>query len=289
MECKRLGNSSVQLPEVGFGTWNYSGGIEPLRAAIEQGACLIDTAETYGTEPIVGEAIRGLRDRVFLATKARPRNFRRRDLIAAAERSLQRLGTDYIDLYQLHAPNETIPIAVTMQGMTDLVDSGKIRFIGVSNFSVRALQQAQAALPKYRIVSNQVRYNLIDRTIENGLLDYCRRNAITILAYSPLASSLGALRAADPEGVLSRIAAAVAKSEAQVALNWAISKDGVIALSKGSTVARVLENCGASGWRLPPDALNLLNLTIRFRRRSGIESALRRLARFAFQMAGRHM
>src|ERR1700722_1411987 len=101
MEFKRLHNSQVHLPEIGFGTWKYTGGIEPLRALIEQGPCLIDTAETYGTESIVGEAIRGLRHRVFVATKARPRNFRRRDLIAAAEGSLQRLGTDYIDLYQL--------------------------------------------------------------------------------------------------------------------------------------------------------------------------------------------
>ena len=91
MEHKQLGNSSVQLPEIAFGTWKYGGGVAPLRAAIEQGASFIDTAETYGNEHVVGEAIRGLRDRVFLATKARPANFRRRDLIAAAEGSLRQL------------------------------------------------------------------------------------------------------------------------------------------------------------------------------------------------------
>src|SRR4029077_13845353 len=136
------------------------------RAAIEYGACLIDTAEAYGTEEIVGQAISGRRDRGFLATKVLPRNFKRRDLVAAAERSLRRLGTDYIDLYQLHWPNETVPIAQTMQGMAELVDAGKIRFVGVSNFSVRALQKAQPALPKYPIVANQVQYSLIERTIE---------------------------------------------------------------------------------------------------------------------------
>ena len=102
---------------------------------------------------------------MFLATKVRPGNFRRPKLIAAAERSLERLGTDYIDLYQLHWPNETVTIEETMQGMSELADSGKIRFIGASNFSVRQLQKAQAALPKYRIVSNQVRYSLIERTV----------------------------------------------------------------------------------------------------------------------------
>jgi diketogulonate reductase-like aldo/keto reductase len=289
MDFRPLGNSTVHLPEIGFGTWNYRGGVEPLRAAIERGASLIDTAETYGTEAVVGEAIRGMRDRVFLATKVRPGNFRRRDLVAAAERSLKLLGTDTIDLYQLHWPNETVRIGETMQAMAELVDSGKIRFIGVSNFSVRALQTAQAALPKHRIVSNQVRYNLTERTIEFGMLDYCRRQGITILAFSPLAIGLPAIRAADPEGVLSRVTAAAGKTEAQVALNWVISKAGVIALSKGSTVARVEENCGASGWRLSPDALNLLNTKIRFQRRSGIEAGLRRVVRLAFQMAGRDL
>src|SRR4029077_2021671 len=140
------------------------------RAAIEYGACLIDTAEAYGTEEIVGQAISGRRDRVFLATKVLPRNFKRRDLVAAAERSLRRLGTDYIDLYQLHWPNLTVPIEETMRGMEELVDTAKVRFIGVSNFSVRDLINAQAALSKQRIAANQVRYNLVERTIEGGLL-----------------------------------------------------------------------------------------------------------------------
>jgi diketogulonate reductase-like aldo/keto reductase len=289
MELKRLGNTQVLLPEIGFGTWNYSGGVEPLRTAIDQGAGLIDTAETYGTEPIVGEAIQGLRHRVFLATKVRPGNFRRPRLIAAAERSLQRLRTDVIDLYQLHWPNETVPIGETMQGMSELVDCGKIRFIGVSNFSVRQLQKAQAALPRYRIASNQVRYSLIERTVESELLDYCQRNAITVLAYSPLASGLRYIRAADPRGVLAQIAAKTAKAEAQVALNWVISKDDVVALSKASTAGRVLENCGASGWRLSADEMGLLDIGIRFGRRGRWESTLRRVARRGLQMMGKDL
>jgi len=166
MLLRELGKTGIRLPEIGFGTWNYSGGVEPLRAAIECGARLIDTAESYGTEEIVGEAIKGRRHQVFLASKALPRNFRRRDLLAAAERSLRRLGTDHIDLYQLHWPNLTIPIEEPMRAMEELVDTGKIRFIGVSNFSVRDMVNAQAALSKQRIAANQVRYSLIERTIE---------------------------------------------------------------------------------------------------------------------------
>src|SRR5216683_2146669 len=284
---KEQANLSIRLPEIGFGTWNYRGGVEPLRAAIECGARLIDTAESYGTEEIVGEAIKGRRHQVFLATKVLPRNFRRHDLIAAAERSLRRLGTDHIDLYQLHWPNLTIPIEEPMKGMERLVDDGKVRFIGVSNFSVRDLINAQAALAKQRIVANQVRYNLIERTIEGGLLQYCQKNGITVIAYSPLATSLGNIRAADPEGVLPKVAEASFKSPAQVALNWCINKESVIAIPKASSVEHVVENMGASGWQLRPELLRLLEDKIRYRHRGALEMRARRAVRWGMQMIGR--
>ena len=161
-----------------------------MREAIALGANFIDTAESYGTEEVVGEAIKGVRNKVFLATKVSPRHFRRPEVIRSAEQSLKRLGTDYIDLYQLHWPNYHVPIGETMAAMEELVASGKIRFIGVSNFSVREMERAQATLSKDRIVSNQVRYSLVERTIEDGLLQYCEDRQITILAFSPLASGL---------------------------------------------------------------------------------------------------
>jgi len=113
---KQLGSSGIQVPAIGFGTWQYAGGVAPLSAAIDYGA-FIDTAESYGSEEVVGEAIRSRRGSVFLATKVRPRYFRRKELIKAADESLQRLGTDYIDLYQLHWPNYTVPIEETMAAM----------------------------------------------------------------------------------------------------------------------------------------------------------------------------
>jgi diketogulonate reductase-like aldo/keto reductase len=287
MLLRELANSGVRLPEIGFGTWNYHGGVQPLRAAIECGACLIDTAESYGTEEIVGEAIKGRRHQVFLATKVLPQNFRRRDLIAAAEKSLRRLGTDHIDLYQLHWPNLTIPVEEPMRGMEDLVDAGKVRFIGVSNFSVRDLVNAQAALSRQRIAANQVRYSLIERTIEGGLLEYCQKSGITVIAYSPLATGLGNIRAADPEGVLREVAEASCKSEAQVALNWCISKEKVIAIPKASSVEHVVEDMGASGWRLQPDLARLLEDRIRYRRRGPFEMRVRRVIRWGMQKLGR--
>src|SRR5437879_1989661 len=287
MRLRELGNSGIRLPEIGFGTWNYRGGVEPLRAAIECGACFIDTAEAYGTEEVVGQAIKGQRDRVFLATKVLPRNFKQLDLVAAAERSLRRLGTDHIDLYQLHWPNLTIPVEEPMRGMEKLVDEGKVRLIGVSNFSVRDLINAQAALAKQRIVANQVRYSLVERTIEGGLLQYCQKNGITVIAYSPLATSLANIGAVDPKGVLRKVAEASSKSTAQVALNWCISKENVIAIPKASTVAHVQEDIGASGWKLQPELARLLEERMRYRRRGALETGARRAVRWGMQMIGR--
>jgi diketogulonate reductase-like aldo/keto reductase len=289
MKFKSLGPSSILLPEIGLGTWKYVGGAEPLRAAIDHGACLIDTAEIYGTEEVVGRAVRGRRHQVFIATKVAPRHFRQRDLIAAAENSLKRLGTDFIDLYQLHWPNDTVPIQETMAAMEDLVGAGKVRYIGVSSFSISELKEAQAATSKYRIVSNQLRYNLIDRTIETGLLEYCQQNAITVIAYSPLGSGLPRIRAADHEGVLSHLAETCGKTEVQIALNWLIAKERVLAIPKASTVAHAVEDCNASGWRLAPAQYTLLEEKIRCRRRGWLLSKMARCKRRFAQSLGRHV
>ncbi len=285
MNYKCLADTTVRLPEIGLGTFNYKGGVEPLRAGIALGASLIDTAESYGTEEIVGEAIRGNRDRVFLASKVSPTHFRRQALLLAAERSLQRLRTDYIDLYQLHRPNYTVPIQETMAAMEELVEQGKIRFIGVSNFSVAELKRAQAALSKHKIVSNQVRYSLVERSIEPELLSYCQENRIAVIAYSPLAKGLPHIKLRDPENFLAHVAAMTGKTEAQVALNWCVAKNAVIAIPKATSVDHVVENCAASDWQLSPDQIRLLE-GIGFRRRGRLEAALRRLARRVLQRVG---
>ncbi len=286
MICRILGNTNVRLPEVGLGTWNYTGGVEPLKRGIALGACLIDTAESYGTEEIVGEAVKGVRQCVFLATKVSPRHFKHRDLLLAADRSLQRLRTDYIDLYQLHWPNYLVPIEETMAAMERLVELGKIRFIGVSNFSVSELRKGQAALSKNRIVSNQVCYNLVERSIERRVLPYCQQNEITVIVFSPLATGFYNIKRRDPRSVLGDVGAQVHRTEAQLALNWCLRHDSLIVIPKAASEAHVAENCGASGWQLSAEQIKHLGLNIGFRRRSGLELFLRRTARHVLQRFG---
>jgi len=289
MKLKQLGDTGVQIPELALGTWQYQGGAEPLRAGIELGASFIDTAELYGTETVVGQAIRGIRDRIFLASKVSPRHFRRQDVIKAAECSLKQLNTDYLDLYQLHWPNYTVPIGETMSAMERLVETGKIRFIGVSNFTAAELRRAQSTLSKTRIVSNQVRYSLVDRTPEEGLLQYCGDHQVSLLAFSPLATGFDRMRICDPDDVLGQVAAAVGKTRAQVALSWCVSRPGVVAIFKADKTEHVQENCAASGWELSPEHIQLLETRIRHSRRNRAERFLRRLARRASQYTGRNL
>lgn len=277
------------VPELAVGTWQYRGGVEPLRAAIELGAWFVDTAESYGTESVVGQAIRRIRSRVFLASKISPRHFRHSDVIRAAECSLKQLGTDYLDLYQLHWPNHTVPISETMAAMERLLESGKIRFIGVSNFTLSDLRKAESALRSARIVSNQVRYSLMDRLPEEGLLDYCQSSQTSLLAYSPLATSVATLRAADPEDALGEVASATGRTRVQVALAWCLSHAPVITIFKADQVEHVRENCAASGWELAPEQRQLLETRIRHKTRGRPERFLRRLAQRALQHAGRNL
>jgi diketogulonate reductase-like aldo/keto reductase len=277
MLSKPLGATGVTLPEIGLGTWDYRGGVEPLRRGIEAGATFVDTAESYGTEATVAEAIKGIRNDVFLATKVSQGNLRRTDVLAAADRSLRMLNTDRIDLYQVHEPNGQIPIEETMGAMEELVDAGKIRFIGVSNFSVEETRRAKRALRKYPLVANQVRYNLVDRTIETELLPYCEANGILVIAYSPLGRELRRISDCDPAGVLEVVSHESGRTVPQVILNWVLRRASVVAIPKGNSAAHVLDFCGASGWRLSDEHFRLLETKIHFRRRSRAELVLRRM------------
>jgi diketogulonate reductase-like aldo/keto reductase len=270
-----LAKTGVLIPEIGIGTWEYHAGSGPLRAGLDAGALFIDTAESYGSEPAVGEAVRGIRDRVFIATKVSPEHFRPTDLRRSVEASLRRLGTDYVDLLQLHEPNPAIPIEETMGAVSELITVGKVKFAGVSNFSLAQLQAAQGAMGRFPIVSNQVRYNLIDRTIEAELLPYCRANHVTVIAYCPLARGLHRIRDCDPTGVIDELARETGKSPAQVVLNWCVHQTGVVAIPKGNSVEHILENCGASDWRLTREQMALLDSRIQHRRRSRFDLLVR--------------
>ena len=263
METIELGNTGVMVPEIGLGTWKYTGGDGPLRHGIELGATLIDTAEMYRNEEKVGRAIKGFRGRLFLAAQVLGSNLRYDQVLRAAEASLCKLDVDFVDLYQIHWPNPRVPIKETMEAMESLVDAGTVRFVGVSNFSKRELQEAQAAMPNVPIVSNQVLYNLKRREIERDLLPYCQENGVTVIAYTPLADgSLAAKSRRRPDGriqVLEEVAAQVGKTMAQVALNWCTSRPNVIAIPKSNSLERTAENCGASGWRLSAGQVAMLD------------------------------
>jgi len=263
IELKQLGNTGVMVPEIGLGTWKYRGGVEPLRRGIELGAYLIDTAEIYRTENVVGQAIQGMRERVFIATKVSGEHLRSDAVLRAADASLRLLGTEVIDLYQIHWPNARAPIKETMQAMETLVDRGQVRYIGVSNFSLRELRTAQEVMTKYPIVSNQVLYNLNRREIERDLLPYCQEHNITILAYTPLddgrLATASRFRRGQSMHVLEQVATDVQKTLAQVALNWCTARPNVIAIPKSNSVERTVENCQASGWRLSPAQVQSLD------------------------------
>src|SRR5260370_8255985 len=149
MELKELGKTGVKVPEIGIGVWRYSGGVEPLHAGIAMGALLIDTAEVYGTEEVVGQAVSGMRERVFIATKVSGQHLRYDEVLRAAEASLQRLRTNYINLYQIHWPGNFVPIQETMRAMEPLVDPGIVPHLAVTTFSVQPLPTPPLPLPTH--------------------------------------------------------------------------------------------------------------------------------------------
>ena len=263
MELKELGRTGIMVPEIGLGTWKYSGGPAPLLRGIDLGANLIDTAEMYRNEDAVGQAIAGRRNDVFLATKVLGSHLRYDQVLRAADESLRRLAVDCIDLYQLHWSNHSVPISETMRAMEELVDAGKVRYVGVSNFSTSELQEAQDAMTKHPIVSNQVHFNLNVRRIEQDLLPYCQENGITVMAYTPLAdgslASKPRFKQDRKSQALDRVSAETGKTRAQVALNWCTSHPNVIAIPKSNRIGRTEENCGASGWRLSEEQVRILD------------------------------
>lgn len=262
MNHKKLGNTELVISEIGLGTWNYTGGVDPLEEGIGQGANLIDTAEGYYNEDVVGDAVKGIRDKVIIATKVSGRHLGYEDVLWACEQSLKKLDTDYIDIYQVHWPNPSFPIKDTMEAMEKLVDEGLVQYVGVSNFSVNQLKEAQHFFPNYKIQSNQVRYNLNDREIEDDLLPYCQENSITVLAYTPLDSGMLCntnTDCSDKINVLNRIANKYNKTPGQVALNWCIRHENVVAIPKSNSVDRTIENCGSSGWYIADEDMAELN------------------------------
>jgi diketogulonate reductase-like aldo/keto reductase len=228
-----------------------------IRLGIELGMTLIDTAEMYANgeaEKLVGEAIGGRRDRVFLVSKVSPANATRQGTIAACERSLRRLGTDRIDLYLLHW-RENIPVSETVEGFTALRESGKIRYWGVSNFDIDEMEELIQLADGSAVSVNQVMYNLNRRGIEFSLLPWCRSRRILTMAYSPLDQGrlIGSSR-------LRRLAARHGTTPAQLAIAWLLRQNSVIAIPKMSRREHVRSNRAAADLHLSADDLSDLDL-----------------------------
>ncbi|MCK4714583.1 MAG: aldo/keto reductase [Candidatus Aenigmarchaeota archaeon] len=279
MEFKPLAGDT-KIPVIGLGTWEVGGEFEKdekndardisaIKKAIEMGYTHIDTAEMYAaghSEELVGQAIEGVeRSRLFITTKVSPDNLRYEDVLESARSSMRRMGIDYIDLYLIHAPNPKIPIQETMRAMDELFKEKMIRFIGVSNFSAEQLKEAQECTDN-KIVANQIEYNLLvrdkglfNRKIEKEIIPYCQDNDVVVIAYRPVCQ--GKLTKAGHE-ILDRIARKYDKTQAQVAINWLISKKGIVTIPKSSNPKHLKENLEATGWSMDNEDIEELdNLT----------------------------
>lgn len=324
MEQRRLGSSDLTVQPVILGAWAiggwYWGGtddaaaVDAIRASIDAGITAIDTAPMYGcghSERVVGRAVRGRRDEVVLMSKVglrwddargahffddvdqtgRPisvhRNLRPDSIRHEVEQSLQRLGVEVIDLVQCHWPDPSTPVEESMGALARLVEEGKVRAVGVSNFDVPLLERSLAALPDgVPLASDQPRYSLLDRGIERDVLRWCRTKAVGVIVYSPLEQGLltgkvgpdrefpeGDGRRHDPAfsvdnrkrvaaalGTARELAAAHDCTLAQLALAWCFHQPGVTAAIAGArTPQQAVENAAAAEVSLDRDELRLLS------------------------------
>ena len=252
---------STNVARLGQGTWKIGEGQRPasaeasvIRLGIELGLTVIDTAELYGdgaAERVVGAAIAGLRERVFLVTKVSPHNATRTGVPEACARSLKRLGTDVIDLYLLHWRGDT-PLATTVAAFEKLKAEGRIRHWGVSNFDVADLEELLAVPGGEFCAANQVLYNPEHRSIEFELLPWHAAQHIPVIAYSPLGQGGRLLRSL----TMTSVAARRGVTPAQVAIAWALRRSGIIAIPKSGDAAHMAENAAAAGLALTVEDLD---------------------------------
>ncbi len=294
--------SFLEKAEIGLGAWswgdrifwNYGHGYtdadieEAFMTTLEAGINLVDTAEIYGqgrSERLLGKFLKKLNGPILVATKFFPYPWRLRKaaLASALRHSLERLGLEKVDLYQIHQPFPPIAIETWADGLAAAVKAGLTRAVGVSNYNKNQMQRAYTTLARYEIplASNQVEYHLLDRTVEkNGLLDRCKELGIRLIAYSPLAMGLltGKYTPSSPppgirgrrygsilEGIQPLIALMAEigkghgeKTPGQVALNWTICK-GTLPIPGAKTGKQASQNAGAVGWRLTPEEVKALD------------------------------
>jgi diketogulonate reductase-like aldo/keto reductase len=252
-----------QVPALGQGTWHMgedrrhaADEAAALRLGIDLGMTLIDTAEMYGSggaEEVVARAADGIRDKLFIVSKVYPHNASRAGVVAACERSLERLATDRIDLYLLHWRGST-PLAETLEGFQRLQRDGKIRHHGVSNFDQADMAEWAALEGGDAVVANQLLYNLARRGPESNLVPWCHEHGVAIMAYTPLGTG-GMLRSA----ALGEISRRHDATPAQIALAWLLGREGTIVIPKASRPEHVRENRGALDMALTDEDITALD------------------------------
>jgi diketogulonate reductase-like aldo/keto reductase len=266
MERHRFGSTGRAVAIVGQGTWNLeqddpAAAIAALRRGLDRGMTHIDTAEMYGdgaAEELVGEAIVGRRDEVFLVTKVLPHHASATGTIAACERSLRRLRTDRIDCYLLHwrGPRK---LADTIAAFEELRRDGKILSWGVSNFDVRDLEEALAIAGERLLACNQVLYHLEERAIEHAVLPWCERHGIAVTGYSPFGHGRFPGPRSAQGKVLAKIAAAHDATPRQVVLAFLARRPSLFAIPKASKVAHAVENGGDGEVRLTDAEIDVID------------------------------
>src|SRR3989338_4280570 len=259
---KKLKNGFA-LPCLGLGTWRMGGDrkrdprsddqkyINAIQNAIKKGITHIDTAEMYAeghAEELVGTAIKDFdRRKLFITSKVWQSNLHYENVLKSCENSLKRLGTDYLDLYLIHMPNQQIPLEETIKAMDRLKKEKLIKYIGLSDFSKSTFQKAQS-FSSNKIVCDQVHYNLIYREPEaSGLLEYCQKNDVMLVAWRPVEKGLLSV---SPPDVMRQVMEKYGKSASQIALNWLFSQKNVAVICKMTDSSHLEENLGSLGWSL---------------------------------------
>lgn len=266
MRVNKFGPTGRDVAVIGQGTWYIEAGrrsdaVAALRRGMDLGMTHIDTAEMYGSgaaEDIVGEAIAGRREGVYLVSKVLPHNASRKGTIKACEASLRRLKTDHLDCYLLHWRG-SVPLSDTIAAMEELVEEGKIRAWGVSNFDADDLDEALSIADPKRIACNQVLYHLRERAIEHAVIPWCERNDVAVVAYSPFGHSDFPTPQSAGGRLLEEIGEAHGATPHQVALAFLTHRPSVFAIPKAARDSHVAQNAGAGDLILTPEELEQID------------------------------
>jgi len=233
--------------------------LEALKTGLDSGINFIDTAEIYRSEPIVAKAITGRkRDEIFVASKVWSNHLKPESLVKSCKKSLENLGTSYMDLYLIHSPSSRVPIDDTMRAMEDLLEKGLIRSIGISNFSFKQTVEAVQAMKRHEVSSTQMSYSLAHRDIEREILPYCEKEKIAVIAYFPLGHGKLAKDSPGVSEIITKRSNHLKPS--QVALSWLFNRsEAVFPIPRASNMEHVRENAIAGDIELTEAEMKLLN------------------------------